>query len=167
MSGLSEQVMAVLDEHRWKSMGVSSVDCECGAILYGPGLTQFPADEAFRRHIAAHIIALLRAGEQARVDAAKADGWHEALRWIRHYAETTSPDHAIEHIDRAEPFNPYRAALRDATHTDAPEATAEDAEDEEGGCDCTELCSMGPTCPGGMLARLPGSGCWRTQDGTP
>lgn len=29
------------------------------------------------------------------------------------------------------------------------------------GCDCTTLCSMGPTCPGGMLADLPGSGCWR------
>jgi hypothetical protein len=25
---------------------------------------------------------------------------------------------------------------------------------------------MGPTCPGGSLARLPGSGCWRTQDET-
>lgn len=32
------------------------------------------------------------------------------------------------------------------------------------GCDCTELCSMGPTCPGGMLAGLPGSGCSRTDD---
>ena len=32
----------------------------------------------------------------------------------------------------------------------------------EPGCDCDELCSMGPTCPGGILARLPGSGCWRT-----
>ena len=32
---------------------------------------------------------------------------------------------------------------------------------EGAGCDCAELCSMGPTCPGGMLARLPGSGCWR------
>lgn len=31
------------------------------------------------------------------------------------------------------------------------------------GCDCAELCSMGPTCPGGMLARLPGSGCWRSR----
>jgi hypothetical protein len=31
------------------------------------------------------------------------------------------------------------------------------------GCDCTELCSMGPTCPGGMLAGLPGSGCWRAD----
>lgn len=29
------------------------------------------------------------------------------------------------------------------------------------GCDCTELCDMGPTCPGGMLAQLPGSGCAR------
>lgn len=33
-----------------------------------------------------------------------------------------------------------------------------------GGCDCTELCSMGPTCPGGMLARLPGAGCWRMRN---
>lgn len=31
------------------------------------------------------------------------------------------------------------------------------------GCDCTELCSMGRTCPGGMLAGLPGSGCWRSD----
>lgn len=37
-----------------------------------------------------------------------------------------------------------------------------DAERNEG-CDCTELCSMGPTCPGGGLAGLPGSGCWRTN----
>jgi hypothetical protein len=33
----------------------------------------------------------------------------------------------------------------------------------EEGCDCTELCEMGPTCPGGMLAGLPGSGCSRTR----
>lgn len=32
------------------------------------------------------------------------------------------------------------------------------------GCDCTELCSMGPTCPGGMLAHVPGSGCWRQDE---
>jgi hypothetical protein len=32
------------------------------------------------------------------------------------------------------------------------------------GCDCTELCSMGPTCPGGILARLPGSGCAHAQN---
>ena len=39
------------------------------------------------------------------------------------------------------------------------EAVADDI--DQTGCDCTELCSMGPTCPGGMLARLPGAGCWR------
>ena len=32
------------------------------------------------------------------------------------------------------------------------------------GCDCTELCAMGPTCPGGGLAGLPGAGCWRTGE---
>ena len=30
------------------------------------------------------------------------------------------------------------------------------------GCDCTRLCEMGPTCPGAILADLPGSGCHRT-----
>jgi len=34
--------------------------------------------------------------------------------------------------------------------------------EQNDGCDCTELCDMGPTCPGGMLAQLPGSGCART-----
>jgi hypothetical protein len=34
--------------------------------------------------------------------------------------------------------------------------------ESDAGCDCTELCGMGPTCPGGMLADLLGSGCWRT-----
>jgi len=29
------------------------------------------------------------------------------------------------------------------------------------GCRCTVICSMGPTCPGGMLAGLEGSGCTR------
>lgn len=55
------RIAEVLDAHRWKSMGVSSVECECGAILYGPGLTQFPADEAFRRHVATHVIAAIHA----------------------------------------------------------------------------------------------------------
>lgn len=32
------------------------------------------------------------------------------------------------------------------------------------GCDCTELCSMGPTCPGAILAGLPDSGCYRRVD---
>lgn len=33
--------------------------------------------------------------------------------------------------------------------------------EQDEGCDCTELCEMGPTCPGGSLAGLAGSGCWR------
>lgn len=37
----------------------------------------------------------------------------------------------------------------------------------DGGCDCTELCAMGPTCPGGMTAGLPGSGCARTLEAPP
>ena len=46
-------MMAAVATHRWKSMGVASVECECGAILHGAEtLTQFPADEAFRRHLA-------------------------------------------------------------------------------------------------------------------
>ena len=44
------------------------------------------------------------------VEQARADAWDEAMRWVRRYAENTSPEHAIEHIDRAEPFNPYRIA---------------------------------------------------------
>ena len=41
---------------------------------------------------------------------------------------------------------------------EAPAATEDKADD---GCDCVELCSMGPTCPGGILAGLDGAGCWR------
>lgn len=36
--------------------------------------------------------------------------------------------------------------------------------EEPDGCECTTLCSMGPTCPGGMLAGVEGSGCWRTEE---
>ena len=58
-----EKVAEVLNVHRWKSMGVASVECECGEILYGPeGLTQFPADEAFRLHVARATIAALENG---------------------------------------------------------------------------------------------------------
>lgn len=35
------------------------------------------------------------------------------------------------------------------------------------GCDCTELCSMGPTCPGGYFAGLPGAGCFRSRTPEP
>ena len=45
-----------LSVHRWNSMSAASAECECGEILYGPGLTQFPADEAFRRHLAEAVL---------------------------------------------------------------------------------------------------------------
>lgn len=41
---------------------------------------------------------------------------------------------------------------------------ATEAEDFGPGCDCKTLCAMGPTCPGGMLAGLDGSGCWRSPE---
>lgn len=54
-----------------------------------------------------------------------------------------------------------------AVPADAPAEPDEDYGDGDG-CDCTELCEMGPTCPGGSLAGLPGSGCYRAQpDWTP
>jgi hypothetical protein len=63
----------------------------------------------------------------------------------------------------------YALTLAEAGHRGEAEARLRDAaanwpttEDYGDGCDCTELCSMGPTCPGGMLARLPGAGCWRS-----
>lgn len=52
-----EEIMQVLDEHRWNTMGVDTVECACGEIIQGDGsLTQFPADEAFRRHVAERIV---------------------------------------------------------------------------------------------------------------
>ena len=75
---------------------------------------------------------------------------------------------ADEWDDRAEMWDqePYfardlRAALSAPQPADAPEGHGD--ADEAAGCDCAVLCGMGPTCPGGMLARLPGSGCWRTE----
>jgi hypothetical protein len=64
MSGVEQspetaQIMAVLDKHRWKTMSPTSVECECGVILYpaqgDEPLTQFPADESFRWHVAAEV----------------------------------------------------------------------------------------------------------------
>lgn len=40
---------------------------------------------------------------------ARQEAWDEALRWVRQIAGVTSPEYALDHIDRAEPFNPYRA----------------------------------------------------------
>lgn len=58
---LLESMAAVLALHRWKTMGVASVECECGDILQGDGsLTRFPADEAFRNHVAEKMAVVAR-----------------------------------------------------------------------------------------------------------
>ena len=58
-----------LNVHRWKSMGVSSVECECGAILTStePPLTKFPADEVFRQHMAEAMLSAARPIIEAEV----------------------------------------------------------------------------------------------------
>lgn len=67
MTNLIDAFAEVLNVHRWKSMGVSSVQCECGEVLYGDeSLTQFPADEAFRRHVAVHLAASMQPGPAPR-----------------------------------------------------------------------------------------------------
>jgi hypothetical protein len=59
MSNQTRDALAeALGAHRWKSMGVASVECECGDILYGDSsMTQFPADARFRQHLADAILA--------------------------------------------------------------------------------------------------------------
>src|SRR5665647_2871522 len=49
-----------VNDHRWRSMGVGSVQCECGAILHGDdSFTQFPADATFRAHLAAAVLSAI------------------------------------------------------------------------------------------------------------
>lgn len=63
---------AALDVHRWKTMGVGSVECECGEVIGVEkadtgdliedfALTAFPADAAFREHIARAMLAAVEA----------------------------------------------------------------------------------------------------------
>jgi hypothetical protein len=60
------------------------------------------------------------------------------------------------------------AANGDWVSLDSEKRTSRDIVLEPEGCDCTELCSMGPTCPGGVLAGIPGAGCTRvTSPGAP
>lgn len=63
VSALIDRITEVLNVHRWKSMGVRSVECECGKVISQGAetltLTGFPADEAFRRHIAAEVTRVL------------------------------------------------------------------------------------------------------------
>jgi hypothetical protein len=65
---------AVLDVHRWKTMGLGTVECECGDVLSVDRadtgdliedfvLTSFPADVAFREHIARAMLAAVEAVE--------------------------------------------------------------------------------------------------------
>lgn len=63
----AETVARALDRHRWKSMGVSSVECECGEVIHANDeepLAQFPADEAFRHHVGAEAVAALGLTEE-------------------------------------------------------------------------------------------------------
>ena len=63
-------------------MGAASVECECGAILFGPAsLTEFPADEAFRLHLADAVLALLPGRTVAEV---KAEALREAAEAYMH-----------------------------------------------------------------------------------
>jgi hypothetical protein len=65
-----EAAADVLSVHRWKSMGVASVECECGEILYGNDrMTQFPADEAFRKHLADAAMAVIVPAVTAQIRA--------------------------------------------------------------------------------------------------
>ncbi len=56
----TEQIKAgakALAVHRWKTMGVNSCECECGEIVFGnSALTEFPADEALRLHLAKSVL---------------------------------------------------------------------------------------------------------------
>lgn len=57
-----DNIAAVLAVHRWKNMSTRSVQCECGAVIFtalGAELTQFPADDAFRLHLADKILEAL------------------------------------------------------------------------------------------------------------
>ena len=66
------------------------------------------------------------------------------------------PDGSFSPVERW-----VRAADGDWISLDSERRTSRDIVLEPEGCACTELCEMGPTCPGGMLAGLPGSGCVR------
>lgn len=58
-------VIAALGAHRWKTMGVGTVECECGEVMSGPGVLEgnFPADEAFRDHLARAALRAALEGE--------------------------------------------------------------------------------------------------------
>lgn len=105
-----ESVAKVLDIHRWQTMGVTSVQCECGEIIHGDSsLTAFPADQAFREHIAQAILALIvgRGEAEVKAEALTAlplDGLRQAekvLRGIEHHWPADSVAETVALIDRA------------------------------------------------------------------
>ena len=102
-------VAKVLDIHRWQTMGVTSVQCECGEIIHGDSsLTAFP-DQAFREHIAQAILALIvgRGEAEVKAEALTAlplDGLRQAekvLRGIEHHWPADSVAETVALIDRA------------------------------------------------------------------
>ena len=93
-----------LGVHRWKTMGVNTVECECGEIIGLPDaertgdliedsiLQAFPADLAFRKHLAR---VALEAAEGARRRATRSY-WRRiehpsTKQWTRHTLVTGSP----------------------------------------------------------------------------
>jgi hypothetical protein len=84
----------VLGVHRWKSMGVASVECECGDILYGDE----SADEAFREHLA-------RAAVEAAaplIEAAVIDAVIERLRKFVADIDPDDDDYSLDDIEALE-----------------------------------------------------------------
>lgn len=66
MNSDREKVSEVLGEHRWKDMGIDWCSCECGEIMRGESLlTTFPADEAFRAHLAQRLAECFTPDEEA------------------------------------------------------------------------------------------------------
>lgn len=54
------EIAQVLDQHRWKTMGVDFARCECGQLCRDDGsLTRLPGDQAFRTHVAEQIVQVL------------------------------------------------------------------------------------------------------------
>lgn len=71
-----------LATHRWKTMGVASAECECGTVVHGDA-DPFPADEAFRRHLATAVLEAaaphIITDVLARVEQGIADGAAEVI----------------------------------------------------------------------------------------
>jgi hypothetical protein len=167
---------SLLAEHE-KRTEPGCLQCACGYQWRWDGAAN-PSDE-HRAHVAAAIAARLAERED---DAGITPGGNPICsvcgKWnlLGHYcapSERGGEVGALAEVERrieAQRIQPPVAssgswvnATLDLCLRIVAEVGAEYDEDYGPGCDCTELCSMGPTCPGGMLAGLEGSGCWRTD----